>query len=328
MKIFLAGASGAIGRRLMPELVAAGHEVVGTTRSTEKTKQLAELGAQPVVLDALDERSVLAAVRSAEPEIVIHELTALGDVTSIRNFDKAFATTNRLRTDGLDYLLRAARAAGARRLIAQSYTGWPNERAGGPVKTEEDPLDPHPPKTMTKSLAAIRHLEETVNRADDIEGVVLRYGGLYGYGTPFAEGGEYVKLIRKRRFPIVGEGTGISSFTHLDDAAAATVAALDRGAPGIYNVVDDEPAPAAEWLPYLTHVLGAKPPHRVPVWLGKLAAGEAIATMMTESRGSSNAKAKRELGWKLRYPSWRDGFRHGLAVEETRPLGAQRQHAA
>jgi nucleoside-diphosphate-sugar epimerase len=327
MKIFLAGASGAIGRRLVPQLVAAGHEVVGTTRSAEKTRRLAELGGQPVVVDALDEQGVLSAVRSAEPEVVVHELTALDDVASIRNFDKAFATTNRLRTEGLDYLLRAARAVRARRLIAQSYTGWPNSRTGGPVKTEDDPLDPHPPESMAKSLASIRYLEQTVKGLEDIDGVVLRYGAFYGHGTPFSEDGEYVKLIKKRRFPIVGDGGGIWSFTHIDDAATATVATVERGAPGIYNVVDDEPAAAAEWLPYLSEVLGEKPPRHVPLWLGRLAAGEALAVMMTESRGSSNAKAKRELAWQPRYRSWRDGFRHGLAAEEA-AMDAERRHAA
>jgi nucleoside-diphosphate-sugar epimerase len=251
MKVFVAGASGTIGRRLAPMLVAAGHEVVGSTRTAEKQSQLAGLGAEPVLMDALDGESVLAAVRRAEPEVIVHQLTALKGVTNVRRFDEAFALTNRLRTEGLDHLLRAARAVGARRLIAQSYTGWPNERAGWPVKTEEDPLDPNPLPSMRKSLAAIRYLEEALSQSHDLEGVALRYGGFYGYGTSLGEGGEHTKLFLKRRFPIVGDGAGIWSFTHIDDAASATVAALDHGKPGVYNVVDDEPAPVSEWLPYL-----------------------------------------------------------------------------
>jgi nucleoside-diphosphate-sugar epimerase len=314
--VFVAGASGTIGRRLLPMLVEAGHEVVGSTRSPEKAAELAALGAEPAVLDGLDGEGVLAAVRRAEPEVIVHQLTALKGVTNVRRFDAAFALTNRLRTEGLDYLLLAARVVGARRLIAQSYTGWPNIRKGGPVKTEDDPLDPEPLLSMAKTLAAIRYLEETVAGADDVEGVALRYGGFYGYGTSLGEGGEHVKLFLKRRFPIIGDGAGIWSFTHIDDAAAATVAALTHGGPGIYNVVDDEPAPALSWLPDLARALGAKPPRHLPVWLGRLVAGEAIVLMMTETRGSSNAKAKREFHWTPRYPSWRDGFRHGLANPE------------
>jgi nucleoside-diphosphate-sugar epimerase len=316
MRVFVAGASGTIGRRLVPMLVGAGHEVIGSTRSPEKRAELAALGAEPVVVDALDGTGVLAAVRKAEPEVIVHQLTGLKGVNNLRRFDEAFALTNRLRGEGLDYLLLAARAVGARRLVAQSYTGWPNERTGGPVKSEEDPLDPHPLASMAKTLAAIRYLEETLSRSEDVEGVALRYGGFYGYGTSLGEGGEHLKLFVKRRFPIVGDGTGIWSFTHIDDAAAATVASLDHGGPGVYNVVDDEPAPVLSWLPYLAQVLGAKPPRRIPVWLGRLVAGEAIVLMMTETRGSSNAKAKRELGWQPRYASWRDGFRRGLAMAD------------
>jgi 2-alkyl-3-oxoalkanoate reductase len=312
VRVFIAGASGAIGRRLVPQLVAAGHDVVGSTRSQEKTAELAALGAEPMVVDGLDEQAVLAAVRRAEPEVIIHQLTALKGVASLRRFDRTFAATNRLRTDGLDYLLSAARSVGARRLIAQSYTGWPNIRRGGAVKTEDDPLDPDPLPSMARTLAAIRYLEETLTHSEDVAGVALRYGGLYGYGTSLGEGGEHVRLFVKRRFPIIGDGAGMWSFTHIDDAASATVAALDHGQSGVYNVVDDEPAPSSEWLPYLARVLGAKPPRRIPAWLGRLAAGDAVVLMMTEARGSSNAKAKRELGWQARYPSWRDGFRHGL----------------
>jgi nucleoside-diphosphate-sugar epimerase len=304
-------------------LVEAGHEVVGSTRSPEKTAELAALGAEPVVVDALDEPAVMTAVRQAQPEAIVHQLTGLKGVTNLRRFDQAFALTNRLRTEGLDNLLRAARAVGARRLVAQSYTGWPNERTGGPVKTEEDPLDPKPLPSMAKSLAAIRYLEETLSRSEEVEGVALRYGGFYGYGTSLGEGGEHTRLFLKRRFPIIGDGDGVWSFTHIDDAASATVAALDRGAPGVYNVVDDEPAFVSDWLPDLARVLGAKPPRRIPVWLGRLAAGEAIVLMMTEARGSSNEKTKRVLGWQPRYPNWRDGFRLGL----TNPAAAVSPHA-
>jgi nucleoside-diphosphate-sugar epimerase len=313
VRVFIAGGSGTIGRRLVPMLVGAGREVIGSTRSPEKVAELAALAAEPVVVDVLDEEAVIAAVRKAEPDAIVHQLTALKGVTNLRHFDEAFALTNRLRTEGLDYLLRAARAVGVRRLIAQSYTGWPNERTGGPVKTEDDPLDANPLPSMAKTLSAIRYLEETLSQSEDVEGVALRYGGFYGYGTSLGEGGEHLKLFLKRRFPIIGDGAGIWSFTHIDDAAAATVAALEHGVPGVYNVVDDEPAPVSVWLPYLTRVLGAKPPRRIPVWLGRVVAGEAIVLMMTETRGSSNAKARRELGWKPRYASWRDGFRHGLA---------------
>jgi len=322
--VFIAGGSGTIGRRLVPMLVGAGHEVIGSTRSPEKVAELAALAAEPVVVDVLDEEAVIAAVRKAEPDVIVHQLTALKGVTNLRHFDEAFALTNRLRTEGLDYLLRAARAVGVRRLIAQSYTGWPNERTGGPVKTEDDPLDANPLPSMAKTLSAIRYLEETLSQSEDVEGVALRYGGFYGYGTSLGEGGEHLKLFLKRRFPIIGDGAGIWSFTHIDDAAAATVAALEHGVPGVYNVVDDEPAPVSVWLPYLTRVLGAKPPRRIPVWLGRVVAGEAIVLMMTETRGSSNAKARRELGWKPRYASWRDGFRHGLA----NPNGPVQLHSA
>jgi len=329
MRVFVAGASGTIGRRLLPMLVEAGHEVVGATRSRAKASELAELGVRQVVVDGLDEQGVLATVRKAKPEVIVHQLTALQGVTNLRRFDDAFASTNRLRTEGLDYLLQAARAVEARRLIAQSYTGWPNIREGGPVKTEDDPLDPMPLPSMAKTLAAIRHLEETLSGAEDIEGVALRYGGFYGYGTSLGEGGEHMRLFMKRRFPIIGDGAGIWSFTHIDDAASATVAALEHGEPGVYNVVDDEPAPVSEWLPHLAQTLLAKPPRRLPVWLGRLVAGEAVVLMMTEIRGSSNAKAKRELGWQPLYPSWRAGFRDGLADPETSVrLPAVRSRAA
>jgi nucleoside-diphosphate-sugar epimerase len=266
---------------------------------------------------------VVRSVSRAEPDVVLHELTALSGLGSnLRNFDKQFAETNRLRTEALDILLAAARSAGARRFIAQSFCGWPYMREGGPVKTEDDPLDPHPPAKQLRSFAAIRHLEDTVSSQTAIEGLVLRYGGLYGPGTSLAEGAEHAELVRQRKFPIVGEGQGIWSFIHIDDAAAATLAALDHGRPGIYNVVDDQPAPVKEWLPYLASVLGAKPPRRVPVWLGHLAAGEVGVSMMTQIRGGSNAKAKRELGWSPKYPTYREGFKHGLAEQVGGGAGA------
>jgi nucleoside-diphosphate-sugar epimerase len=313
MRVFLAGAGGAIGRYMVPRLIAGGHEVVAMTRSPKKVDALRDAGAYPVVADGLDRDAVVAAVTGAEPEVVVNQMTALTDVTgNPRHFDEEFAVTNELRTKGTDHLLEGARAAGARRLIVQSYAGWPSARVGGPVKTEDDPLDPDPPASMRQSLEAMRSMERIVVEAEGIEGVVLRYGGFYGALDDMPP--KFVETIRKRRFPVVGNGAGVWSFIHLDDAAAATVAALDHGGPGIYNVVDDEPAPVAEWLPGFAAAIGAKPPRHLPKWLGRLMAGEAAISMMTEVRGSSNAKAKRELGWTLRYPSWRQGFRAEFAA--------------
>jgi nucleoside-diphosphate-sugar epimerase len=313
MRVFLAGATGVVGRRLVPALVTAGYEVVGTTRSPNKTDKLRAAGAKPVVLDPLDRPAVEAAVAKASPDVVMHQLTALTDVKpDFRRLDRHFTATNRLRTEGIDHLLEAAVAAGARRFIAQSFTGWPNARTGGPVKTEWDPLDPAPPAGALATFAAIRHLEAAVTGEHRIDGVVLRYGGFYGPGTGIERGGVLVELVRKRRFPIVGGGTGVWSWVHIDDVASATVAAVERGAPGLYNITDDEPAPVAEWLPYLAEAVGAKPPWRVPAWLARPLLGEFGVSMMTTVRGSSNGKAKRELGWVLRYPSWRQGFRAGL----------------
>jgi nucleoside-diphosphate-sugar epimerase len=304
MKVFVAGGTGAIGRQLVPQLVAAGHDVVATTRSPKGAEDIHTMGAEPAIVDGLDEQGLVDAIKRAQPEVVIHEMTALAGKPDLRHFDRWFATTNQLRTKGTDYLIRGAQEAGARRLIVQSYSGWPNVREGSTVKTEEDPLDPDPPKWMRESLAAIRHIEATVPAA---EGVVLRYGGLYAAGTG-ALADEILELIRKRQFPVVGDGAGVWSFIYTGDAASATVAALDHGAPGVYNVVDDHPAPASEWLPYLAEGIGAKPPRRVPVWLGRILAGEVPVSMMTRIRGSSNARAKRELGWTPRYASWREGF--------------------
>jgi nucleoside-diphosphate-sugar epimerase len=300
MRIFVTGATGAIGTRLIPQLVDRGHEVVGTTRSEEKAKHLAELGAEPVVLDVLDQGTVGQAVAAAHPDAIVHEATALSEVADYRNLDRAFAQTNRLRTTGTDALLAAARETGVGRLVAQSFTSWPYARVGGPIKTEDDPLDSDPPATARESLAAIKHLERATVGAG---GIALRYGGFYG-----SPDDAQVEAVRKRRFPIVGSGDGITSFVYLEDAAAATVLALEQGEPGIYNVVDDDPAPVREWLPALASMIGAKPPRRIPRWLARRLAGEWLVATMTESRGASNAKAKRELGWHLRYPSWRQGF--------------------
>jgi nucleoside-diphosphate-sugar epimerase len=313
MRIFLAGASGAIGKQIVPLLVGAGHEVVGTTRSSQKVEALRALGAMPVVLDVLDAEAVGRAMSEAAPEVVVHQATALAAVgTNLRNLDEAFTETNRLRTTGTDNLLAAAKAVDAQRFVAQSFAGWPYAREGAPVKDEDAPLDRTPPNNTKETLAAIRHLETAVVNANWLDGIVLRYGGFYGPGTSLVEGGEPVQAVRRRAFPLIGSGAGMWSFIHIEDAARATLAAIERGRPGIYNIVDDEPAPTSEWLPYLADVLGAKRPRHIPVWLGKLAAGEQIVTMMTEARGASNAKAKRELGWQLLYSSWREGFVDGL----------------
>jgi 2-alkyl-3-oxoalkanoate reductase len=312
MKVFIAGATGAIGQRLVPLLIDAGHEVVGTTRTPAKADGLRITGATPVVLDGHDLDAVRHAVIDAAPEVVVHQMTALSGDLDLRHFAETFAETNRLRTQTTDHLLAAAVEAGARRFVAQSFAGWPNEQSGGPVKTEEDPLNTDPPKQVRDTLGAILHLEAVTTGTAGIEGLALRYGGFYGPGNALGKGGVMLEAVANRQMPIVGGGSGIWSFLHIDDAAQATALAVDRGAPGIYNIVDDEPAPVSEWLPYLADVLGAMPPRRVPAWLARLIVGEAAVSMMTKIRGSSNAKAKRELGWKLRYPSWRVGFRDGL----------------
>jgi nucleoside-diphosphate-sugar epimerase len=312
VRIFVAGATGALGRPLVPMLVARGHEVVGMTRTESKRDLLTRLGAKPVVADALDPEAVGRAVSEAEPEVIVHELTAIPTSFNLRGMERDFVTTNRLRTEGTDYLLSAGRAAGVRRFVAQSFASY-FARHGGPVKDETDPLDTEPPPGLRTTLEAIHYLEDAVTGADWVEGLVLRYGPFYGPGTSFAVDppGELVKLIRKRQFPIVGNGAGVWSFVHIEDAATATADAVERGAPGIYHIVDDEPAPVREWLPVAARAFGAKPPRRVPRWLGRLAAGELAAVIMTEGRGASNAKAKRELGWRPRYASWRRGLVEG-----------------
>jgi 2-alkyl-3-oxoalkanoate reductase len=303
MRIFVTGATGTLGQHLVPALVAAGHEVTASTRTPGKTGQLREAGAEPVVVDGLDREAVIAAVRAASPEVIVHEMTALADMRSLRNVDKVFATTNELRTQGTDNLLAAAAQAGTRRFIAQSNTNA-IARSGAPVKTEEDGLDSHPIRTATGMVAAVRHVEQAVPR-DAPEGLVLRYGNFYGPGASDF----LVQMVRKRQFPVIGGGTGIWSFIEIGDAAAATVAAVGRGAPGVYNIVDSDPAPVADWLPYLAEVAGAKPPMRVPVWLGRLLAGDFVVAQMTQARGSANDKARKELGFEPRYASWREGFR-------------------
>jgi nucleoside-diphosphate-sugar epimerase len=305
MRVFVTGATGVLGRHLVPGLVAEGHEVTATTRTPGKVAQLREAGAEPVVVDGLDREPVIAAVLAAAPDVIVHEMTALSDLRSLRNPDKAFAATNELRTRGTDNLLAAAARAGTRRVVAQSYGGpAPDKRSGGRLKTEEDPLDWRPIPSAARMMAAIKHVDMTVP-AEAPDGVVLRYGGFYGPGASDA----LVAMVRKRQLPVIGGGAGIWPFVEIIDAAAATLAAVDHGAPGIYNVVDDDPAPVAEWLPYLATVAGAKPPLRLPAWVGRLLAGEFVVAQMTSSRGFSNEKARKELGWEPRYASWREGFR-------------------
>jgi nucleoside-diphosphate-sugar epimerase len=308
MRVFVAGATGAIGRQLVPRLVAAGHVVHGMTRYESKRALLEELGAVPVVADALEADQVAEAVGGARPDVIVHQLTAIGPL-DMRHFDRDFALTNRLRTEGTDHLLSAGQAVGVRRFVAQAIAGYgAYGRTGGPVKSEDDPLDPTPTRDMRETLAAIRHLEEAVLEARWTEGIVLRYGAFYGPGTSMAPDGDQSELVRRRRFPLVGDGGGVWSFIHVADAAEATVAAVEHGRRGVYNVVDDDPAPVAEWLPALARTLGARKPMRVPRFVGRLFAGETGVMMMTELRGASNAKAKRELAWRPAHPSWRQGF--------------------
>jgi nucleoside-diphosphate-sugar epimerase len=310
MRVFVAGATGAIGKQLVPRLVAAGHEVHGMTRSESKRAMLDELGAVPVVADALDADRVAEAVADAKPDVIVHQLTAIPEALDMRHPDRAFELTNRLRTEGTDHLLSAGQAVGVRRFVAQSNIAA-YARAGAAVKSEEDPVDASPTGVMRANVEAIGHLEEAVLGATWTEGIVLRYGWFYGPGTSMAPGHESYELVRKRKFPLVGDGDGVWSFIHIADAAEATVAAVERGSRGVYNVVDDDPAPVAKWLPALAEQLGAKKPMRVPRFIGRLFAGEFGVVMMTELRGASNAKAKRELRWRPTHPSWREGFAAG-----------------
>jgi len=318
MRIFVAGATGAVGQHLVPALTAAGHSVAGLTRNPSKTDMIKRMGGEAVVADALDAEAIDAAFRSFRPEVVIHEMTDLNGMTDFTHFDRGFAATNRLRTEGTDLLLAAAREAGARRFIAQSFCGWTIARDGGPVKSENDPLDPDPPAEFRRALDAIKYLERAVTASPDLEGVVLRYGAFYGPGTGVFEP-SMINQIRRRRMPVVGDGAGWWSFLHVRDAALATVAAIDRAIAGnIYNVVDDDPVQVKEWLPALAEMLGAKPPLHVPAWIGRLLAGEHLVAMMTQVRAGSNAKARRELGWQPRHPSWRGGFADVLRQQQQR----------
>jgi nucleoside-diphosphate-sugar epimerase len=310
MRVFVAGASGAIGTRLVPQLLDRGHEVIGTSRSPGNAERIRALGAEPMALDLLDAHAVRQAVLETEPDAIVHQATALADVRFSRNLDSTFAQTNRLRREGTDALLAAAREAGVPRFLAQSFANFRYAREGGPVKTEDDPLDPTPVETMRETSAAMTYLDEAVLAAG---GIAFRYGSFYG-----AANDGLLEPVRKRQFPIVGTGGGVSSFIHLADAAAATVLALEHDGPAVYNIVDDEPAPVREWLPVLASALGAKPPRHFPVWLARLFAGEAGVMLGTEARGASNVKAKRELGWRLRHPSWRQGF----AVAYSKPPAA------
>jgi nucleoside-diphosphate-sugar epimerase len=319
MRVFVAGATGAIGKPLVPMLLDRGHEVVAMTRSRDKAEGLRAIGATPVVADGLERQAVVDALVSNRPEVVIHQLTALTGFKDLKHWDREWRQTNRLRTEGTDHLLEGARAAGARRFVAQSYAGWPYAREGGTVKTEEDALDPTPPEQMRRTLEAIRYLEERVLGTEGIDGLVLRYGSLYGPGTSMAPDGDIVEMVRGRKLPLIGGGSGVWSFIHVEDAAAATLAAVERGQPGIYNAVDDEPAPVSEWLPELARAVGAKPPMRLPAWLAGLAVGAPGISTMTRVRGASNLKAKRELGWRPRYASWREGFRTGLEHHSVQP---------
>jgi nucleoside-diphosphate-sugar epimerase len=312
MRVLVAGATGALGTELVPRLVDAGHEVSAMVRSESTRTRAAQLGAVPVIADALDRAQVEVAVRQAAPEVVVDQLTAIGHVDT-RHFERSFAATNRLRIEGTDNLLAAARATGVRRFVAQSNGAFTYARTGGPVKDEHDPLDGSPVGSMASMIAAVEHLEQAVLGAAWTEGIVLRYGAFYGPGTSMAAGAEQFEVIRGRKFPVVGNGGGVWSFVHVTDAAEATVAAVEHDGRGVFNIVDDDPAPVAEWLPELAALLGARKPVRVPRFIGRLAAGRAGVVLMTELRGASNAKAKRELDWVLRYPSWRQGFKEELA---------------
>ena len=315
MKILVAGATGVVGRRLVPLLAAGGHRVIATTRTPDKLKGLYAPGVEPVLMDGLDRDSVMRAVTVARPDVIVHQMTALAPVLDSRKFDAELALTNRLRTEGTALLIAAAEAAGIPKLVAQSYTGWPNQRQGGRVKTEADALDATPPRAQRTTLAAIQTLERLVTDAPGASGIALRFGSLYGPGTAMAADGAIVDLVRRRKFPIVGNGGGVWSFIHVDDAAWATKLAIERGSTGTYNIVDDDPAEVSVWLPDLARAVGAPPPFRLPAWLARFAIGEVGVSLMTRVRGASNAKAKQAFGWRPQYASWRDGFRHGLSAE-------------
>jgi len=309
MRVFVIGGTGVVGRRLVPLLVATGHDVVASTTAPAKLPLIEQMKAHAVQLDVLDAAATRRAIQDAKPDAIVHQATALSHLSNnFRNMDRIFAKTNQLRTAGTRNLLAAAEEFGVQRIIAQSYCGWPYPREGSWVKTENDPLDTHPLPAATKTIAAIVEQERLISEHG---GVVLRYGGLYGPGTSLAPGGPQYQAVRKRLLPVVGDGAGVISFIHVDDAATAALAALTNGA-GIYNIVDDEPAAARDWIPYLASAIGAKPPRHVPAWLARVAAGQIPAEMMTHGRGGSNAKAKAELSWRPQYATWREGFKKGL----------------
>lgn len=313
MRILVVGATGVIGRRLVPSLISDGHDVIGTTPRPDNTDPIRAADATPAVVDLLDRDAVEDTLAWAAPDVVVHQATALAGFTDFRRFDEAFSLTNRLRSEGTDHLIEGMRRLHIQRIVAQSFAGpGAFSRTGGFVKTEDDPLDPDPPEGLRRTVAAIRHLEQAVLHTDGVHGTVLRYGSLYGPDTSLGEGGAYLEAVRRRRFPVVGKGTGVSSFLHVDDAVSATRAAIEGSIVGLYNVVDDDPAPVADWLPALANAIGAKPPRKAPEWLARLFVGEHGVVMMTESRGASNVKARRELNWRPTYASWRDGFRRGL----------------
>ena len=307
MRVFVAGATGAVGRRLVPMLVARGHGVTGTTTNARGAATIRAMGAEAAIVDGLDPVGIGEAVARAAPDAIIHEMTALSGTPDFRHFDRWFALTNRLRTEGTEHLLAAAQASGVKRFVAQSFSGWTNARVGSWIKTEDDPLDESPVSAQSQTLAAIKFLERAVLEAP-LDGIVVRYGGLYGPGASEV----FKDALRRRMFPVIGDGAGMVSSTHVDDAAAGTIAALERGRPGIYNIVDDEPARTREFIPAIAEAMGTPKPLHIPAWLGRLLAGDVAVAMMTEGRGSSNAKAKRELGWRPIWPTWRDGFRRGL----------------
>ena len=309
MKVFVAGATGAVGKQLVPRLISSGHKVIGMTRSAEHVGLIRQMGAEPVLADALDRDATIRAVVGAKPDVVVHQLTALAGLKNLKNFDDGFAVTNRLRTEGTDNLLSGAHEAGTSLFLAQSYGGWTFAPDGPPLKTESSPFITNPPVKQRRSLEAIEHVEQTVANAQGLVGTVLRYGNFYGPGTGFARDGDLTIAIRKRQLPVIGSGAGVWSFIHSSDAATAVLAAMQARKPGVFNIADDEPAPVAVWLPELARIIGAGAPRHFPTWLGRLIIGDVGVAMMTKVAGMSNAKAKRELGWPLTYPSWRDGFR-------------------
>jgi len=322
MKIFIAGAIGAVGRPLVSALIKAGHSVVGLTRSSAKADLIRKMGAEPAIADGLNAEAIAAVLASTRPDAVIHEMTDLAGATDLRHFDRTFAASNQLRTTGTDILLASARQAGVKRFIAQSYCGWPYARIGDAIKTELDALDPDPPAQLRATLKAIRYVEKTVTGSVHPEGIVLRYGSFYGPGTGMLDPAMLAQ-IRNRRTPLIGDGAGWWSFIHVEDAAAATVKALEHGRPGsIYNIVDDDPAQVREWLPALADIVGAKRPLHLPAWIARIVAGEHLVSMMTQVRAGSNRKARMELGWQPAHPSWRAGF-----AEITRQSDAERTAA-